>query len=64
VLLKGEYGIDGLFVGVPIKLAAGGVEEIIQIKLTAEEQTALEKSAGAVRSLVAAMDALKATPAS
>jgi malate dehydrogenase len=64
VLLQGEYGINGLFVGVPVKLASGGVEEIIQIRLTAEEQAALEKSAGAVRSLVEAMDALKASSAS
>jgi malate dehydrogenase len=59
VLLEGEYGIDGLFVGVPVKLSAAGVEEIIQIKLTPDEQAALHKSAGAVRSLVEAMAALK-----
>ncbi len=50
--LEGEYGIKGLFVGVPVKLGARGIEEIIQIKLTAEEQTALEKSAAAVKELV------------
>src|SRR6187431_463425 len=59
VLLKGEYGIDGLFVGVPVKLSAAGVEEIIQITLTPEEQAALNNSAGAVKSLVEAMAALK-----
>jgi malate dehydrogenase len=59
-LLQGEYGIDGLFVGVPVKLSAAGVEEIIQITLTPEEQTALNNSAGAVKSLVEAMAALKA----
>jgi malate dehydrogenase len=52
VYLEGEYGINGLFVGVPVKLGARGVEEIIQIKLTADEKAALEKSAGAVRELV------------
>jgi malate dehydrogenase len=51
--LEGEYGIKGLFVGVPCKLGSNGLEEIIQIKLTPEEQTALEKSAGAVKELVA-----------
>ncbi len=52
VYLDGEYGIKGLFVGVPVKLGAKGVEEIIQIKLTAEENTALQKSAGSVKELV------------
>ena len=51
--LEGEYGINGLFVGVPCKLGARGIEDVIQIKLTPEEQAALEKSAGAVRELVA-----------
>jgi len=51
VYLHGEYGIKGLVVGVPAKLGAGGIEEIIQIKLTPEEQKALQKSAGAVREL-------------
>jgi malate dehydrogenase len=50
--LEGEYGIKGLFVGVPCKLGAKGLEEIIQIKLTPEEQTALNKSADAVKELV------------
>ena len=50
--LEGEYGIKGLFVGVPCKLGAKGLEEIIQIKLTSEEQTALQKSADAVKELV------------
>ncbi len=44
VYLDGEYGIKGLFVGVPVKLGAKGAEEIIQIKLTAEENAALQKS--------------------
>ena len=52
VYLQGEYGITGLFVGVPVKLGAGGVEQIFAIKLSAEEQTALNKSAAAVKELV------------
>jgi malate dehydrogenase len=52
VYLEGEYGIKGLYVGVPVKLGAKGIEQIIQIKLTAEEQAALNKSAAAVKELV------------
>jgi malate dehydrogenase len=52
VFLTGEYGVRDLFVGVPVKLGARGVEEIIEIKLTAEEDAALKKSAGAVKELV------------
>jgi len=51
--LQGEYGINGLYVGVPCKLGAKGLEQIIEIKLTPEEQTALQKSADAVKELVA-----------
>ena len=51
--LEGEYGINGLFVGVPCKLGANGIEKIIEIKLTPEEQAALKKSADAVKELVA-----------
>ena len=50
--LEGEYGINGLFVGVPVKLGARGIEQIVEIKLTPEEQAALEKSAAAVKELV------------
>ena len=50
--LEGEYGIHGLFVGVPVKLGKGGVEKIIEVTLTDEERGALEKSADAVRSFV------------
>jgi malate dehydrogenase len=50
--LEGEYGIHGLFVGVPVKLGARGIEEIIEIKLTPEEHAALQKSAAAVKELV------------
>ena len=53
VLLKGEYGQQDLFVGVPVVLGAGGLERVIQIELTAEEQAAFDKSAGAVREQVA-----------
>ena len=52
VFLQGEYGIRDLFVGVPVKLGARGVEHIIQITLTPEEDAALQKSAGAVKELV------------
>ena len=51
--LEGEYGLNGLFVGVPCKLGARGIEEVIQIKLTAEEDAALKKSAEAVKELCA-----------
>ena len=50
--LEGEYGINGLFVGVPVKLGAGGIEKIYEIKLTAEEQAMLKKSADSVQELV------------
>ena len=61
VLLQGEYGIDSLCIGVPVKLGAAGIEEIIQIKLSSEEKTALDKSAGAVKELVEAMSNRPAT---
>jgi malate dehydrogenase len=50
--LEGEYGISGLYVGVPCKLGAGGIEKIYEIKLTDEESAALHKSSGAVKELV------------
>lgn len=50
--LDGEYGIKGLYVGVPVKLGAKGIEQIIEIRLTPEEQTSLQKSADAVQELV------------
>jgi malate dehydrogenase len=52
VHLEGEYGIKGLFVGVPVKLGANGLEQIIEIKLTADEQAALNKSADSVKELI------------
>ncbi len=53
--LEGEYGINGLFVGVPVKLGASGVEKIFELKLTDDELSALRKSAGAVKELVDVM---------
>jgi malate dehydrogenase len=50
--LEGEYGIDGLYMGVPVKLGAGGIEEIVELELTEDEQTMLEASADAVREVV------------
>ena len=50
--LEGEYGIDGLYIGVPVKLGASGVEEIIELDLGDEEKSELAKSADAVREVV------------
>jgi len=50
--LEGEYGIDGLYMGVPVKLGAGGIEEIVELDLSDEERQALEASAEAVREVV------------
>jgi malate dehydrogenase len=50
--LEGEYGINGLFVGVPVKLGSKGIEQIYEIKLNAEEKAKLAKSAGAVQELI------------
>jgi malate dehydrogenase len=50
--LEGEYGVNGLYVGVPVKLGAGGVKQIIEISLTNDERAALQKSADAVKELV------------
>ncbi len=55
VRLTGQYGIDGLYVGVPIKLGAGGVKQVIEVTLTDQELNALRRSASAVRELVEAM---------
>ncbi len=56
--LTGEYGIKDLFIGVPVKLGKGGIEQVVEIKLTAEEDAALKKSAAAVQGLVEAMKKL------
>ena len=53
--LEGEYGINGLYSGVPVKLAAGGIEEIVSIKLSAEEAAMLKQSAAAVQELIDTM---------
>jgi len=50
--LEGEYGINGLFVGVPVKLGARGIEKIYEIKLTDAEKAMLSKSAASVQELV------------
>jgi malate dehydrogenase len=50
--LDGEYGIDGLYMGVPVKLGAGGIEEIVELDLSEDEQTQLQESADAVREVV------------
>ncbi len=55
VYLEGEYGLSGVFVGVPVKLGSRGVEEVIQIELAPEERAALHRSADAVRELVQLM---------
>jgi malate dehydrogenase len=54
-LLEGEYGIDGLYMGVPVKLGAGGIEEIVKLRLSAEEKRALRASAAAVRDVVSVL---------
>ena len=53
VYLQGEYGIDGFYIGVPCKLGSAGLEQIVEIKLTPEEDAALKKSAAAVKELCA-----------
>ena len=58
--LEGEYGINGLCVGVPVKLGAGGMEKVIEITLTDDEQAALERSAASVQELVDVMRQSKA----
>jgi len=53
--LQGEYGINGLCVGVPVKIGAGGMEQVIEIRLTPDEQQALKKSADSVQELIDVM---------
>ena len=57
--LEGEYGLEGLFIGVPVKLGATGIEEIIEITLTDEEKAALQHSANAVSELKELLSKLK-----
>jgi len=58
--LEGEYGISGLCVGVPVKIGAGGMEQVIEIRLTADEKQALQRSAASVQELVDVMNQAKA----
>jgi malate dehydrogenase len=51
-LLSGQYGLDGLYIGVPVVIGAGGVERVVEIKLTLDEQAAFDKSCDAVRKLI------------
>ena len=55
--LEGEYGIDGLYVGVPVKLGRDGIEEVVELELSGDEQQALDASAEAVREVVAVLSA-------
>ena len=57
VLLQGEFGVDGLFVGVPVVLGEGGLERVFEIELTADERAAFQHSADAVRELVGSLPA-------
>jgi len=54
--LEGEYGHEGIYLGVPCKLGAGGLKEILEVELTEEERAALDQSAEAVRSTIAKLD--------
>lgn len=58
--LNGEYGVKGLYIGVPVIIGKGGVEKIIEVKLNAEEQKMFDHSVGAVKGLVEAVDKLAA----
>jgi malate dehydrogenase len=51
-LLEGEYSVDGLYMGIPVRLGAGGVEEIVKLKLSAQEKKMVRESAAAVREVV------------
>jgi malate dehydrogenase len=55
--LEGEYGINGLYVGVPVKLGAGGVEKIYEVSLTDDERAMLKKSADSVKEMVEVLKA-------
>jgi len=55
VYLQGEYGYDGLFIGVPCQLGIGGMEKVVELKLTTDEKALLAKSAEAVKGLVAGL---------
>jgi malate dehydrogenase len=55
--LEGEYGIDGLYMGVPVKIGAGGIEEIVELEFSDAERAELDKSADAVREVVGVLAA-------
>jgi malate dehydrogenase len=57
--LEGEYGLHDIYVGVPVLLGAGGVEKVIEVELTPEEQAALQRSAAAVEELIRALPPLE-----
>jgi malate dehydrogenase len=58
--LDGEYGVKDLYVGVPVVIGAGGVERIVEIALDRNEQSAFDKSVGAVRELIEIVKKMKA----
>ncbi len=59
--LSGQYGVDGLYVGVPVVIGAGGVERVVEITLNSEEKAMFDKSVSAVRGLVTACKGIDAT---
>ena len=58
-LLKGQYGVRDLYVGVPVVIGAGGVERIVEIELDREEKAAFDKSAAAVHELIEVVKGMK-----
>jgi len=58
-LLEGQYGVRGLYVGVPVVIGAGGVERIVEIELDREEKAAFDKSAAAVQELIEVVKGMK-----
>ena len=61
--LKGEYGVKGLYVGVPAVIGAGGIERVVELKLSGPEKRSLDRSVDAVRKLVDACKVLRKQPA-
>jgi malate dehydrogenase len=59
-MLNGQYGVDGLYVGVPVVIGAGGVERIVEVKLNAEEQAGFDHSVDAVKGLIKALEGVLA----
>jgi malate dehydrogenase len=56
IRLEGEYGLEGVVVGVPVKLGSSGVEEVVQVELSEAERAELNRSAAAVRETIAVLD--------